>query len=303
MKNRVARVALSFVALLPLACIAVYAQDAKNDHEKAEPPALGIHWAKGEAPARTHTTSPDMTYHGGPILPATTVTAIFWGPTWATSPGDKINGMDLFYQGIGGTSYAGTCNEYTDSSKSQVTSAISYTGHVIDTSTAPSSGNRTSTILAEVCRMVPASQLVPDGYYPVYIDNPRSSNYCAWHSYGSCNGVTVQFGFFYKLDGDAGCDPQSTVAGESQGLAALANVSGHEISETRTDPHANAWFDSNGSENADKCAWTFGTPFLTFINGTEWKIQGNWSNNAYNSSTGYPNSNGQRGCIDGTNYK
>src|SRR5712691_7700840 len=107
----------------------------------------------------------------------------------------------------------------------------------------------------------------------------------------------------FKLDGDAGCDPQSTVAGESQGLAALANVSGHELSETLTDNHLNAWYDSNGSENADKCAWTFGTPFLTFSNGTQWKIQGNWSNNAFNLGIGYPNSSGQKACLDGGNFK
>ena len=297
MKNPVV---LMFMGLFPLACVA-FAQDAKKGHGNAEPPALGIHWAKGEGKPGGG-GSPDMTYHGGPILPSVSVTAIFWGPSWATSPGDEIKGLDSFYQGIGGSSYAGTCNEFKDSSNSPVTSGISYSGHVIDTSNPPNNGNRTGPILAEVCRMIPASQLVSNGYYPVYIDKPRSGGYCAYHSYGSCNGVTVQFGFFYKLDGDPGCDPQSTVAGESQGLAALANVSGHEISETRTDPNANAWFDNSGSENADKCAWTFGTPFLTFTNGTQWKIQGNWSNNAFNSSTGYPNSSGQLGCLDGGNF-
>ncbi len=299
MKNRVA---LMFVCLLPFACIALVAQDTKAGEGQGERPVAGIHWAKGAAPAHSQTTSPNLIYHGGPILPAANVTAIFWGTSWASYTGDKISGMDLFYQGIGGSSYAVTCNEYTDSSQSQVTSAISYHGHVIDSSQAPSNGNRTSRILAEVCKMIPAGQLVSNGYYPVYVDSPRASNYCAWHSAGSCNGVTVQFAFFYKLDGDPGCDPQSPVTTESQGLAALANVSGHELSEGRTDPRLNAWYDSNGSENADKCAWAFGTPYLTFLNGTQWKIQGNWSNNAYNTGSGYPNSNGQRGCIDGGNY-
>jgi hypothetical protein len=90
----------------------------------------------------------------------------------------------------------------------------------------------------------------------------------------------------------------------SQGLAALANVSGHELSEVRTDPRNGGWYDSSGNENADKCAWTFGTPLLSFSNGSQWKIQGNWSNNAYSAvpSYGYANSSGQLGCIDGGNY-
>jgi hypothetical protein len=297
------RVTLLFVSVFPFACLGLFAQ-GKAGPEADEMPAAGIHWAKGAGPNKSQgSSSPNLIYHQGPIMPTADVTAIFWGPSWATSPGDKITGLDSFYQGIGGSSYAGTCNEYTDSSKAQVTSSIAYHGHLIDTSQPPSNGNRTSAILAEVCRMIPGSQLVSNGYYPVYIDRPRNSNYCAWHSDGNCNGVTVQFAFFYKLDGDAGCDPQSSVTSESQGLAALANVSGHELSEARNDPHGNAWFDSSGSENADKCAWTFGTPTLTLSNGTQWKIQGNWSNNAFNTGSGYPNSGGQKGCIDGGNYR
>ncbi len=134
------------------------------------------------------------------------------------------------------------------------------------------------------------------------MDKPRGhANYCAWHSAGSCGGTQVQFAFFFNLDGDPGCDPQSTVSSESQGLAALANVTGHELSEARSDPQLNAWYDSSGAENADKCAWTFGGPYVSLSNGTRWKIQGNWSNYAFDNNLGYPNSSGQNGCVDGTN--
>jgi hypothetical protein len=110
----------------------------------------------------------------------------------------------------------------------------------------------------------------------------------------------VQVAFFFNLDGDAGCDPGDTSGLHSQGLAALSNVSGHELSETRTDPDSpGAWYDRRGSENGDKCAWTFNVPLVTFSNTTQWKIQGEWSNNAYNTGTGYPNSSGQKGCLDG----
>jgi hypothetical protein len=39
---------------------------------------------------------------------------------------------------------------------------------------------------------------------------------------------------------------------------AMVSVIAHEVEETNTDPNLNAWFDSNGAEDADKCAWTFG---------------------------------------------
>ena len=83
--------------------------------------------------------------------------------------------------------------------------------------------------------------------------------------------------------------------GQSAGLAALANVTSHELSETITDPRNGGWYDSSGAENGDKCAWTFnGTE--TFANGSSWKVQGNWSNAANdNGATGYANG----GCING----
>ena len=50
---------------------------------------------------------------------------------------------------------------------------------------------------------------VANGYYPVYTDIPRgNAGYCAWHSWGSVGSTPVQFAFFFKLDGDAGCDPR-----------------------------------------------------------------------------------------------
>src|SRR5439155_17937498 len=192
-------------------------------------------------------------------------------------------------------------DKYYDSS-SPVTPDITYSVPVVDLSNA-SNGSQKSPILSEVCKVIKTPAANGYGYYPVYVDRPRgSAGYCAWHSAGYCEGVPVQFAFFFNLDGDPGCDPQDTSGLHSQGLAALANVSGHEISEARTDPRLNAWYDRSGNENADKCAWSFGTPLLTFSN-SQWKIQGNWSNQAYNAQTGYRNLYGHKGCIDGGNYK
>jgi hypothetical protein len=236
----------------------------------------------------------NMTYHNGAIMPTAATTAIFWGTSWGT-PGDKITGIDSFYTGFGNSRYAETSDEYTGMG-GQVTASTTYSGHVVDTSAASGGGN-TATILAEVAKEITTPD--PSGYYPVYTDLPRgSAGYCAWHSWGTINGTPVQFAFFWKLDGDAGCNPQSTVSG-SEGLAALANVSGHELSEARTDPTGLGWYDSKGAENGDKCAWTFGAPSVTFSNGTTWKIQGEWSNAAYTAGTGYPNSSGQKGCLSG----
>jgi hypothetical protein len=246
-------------------------------------------------------SSANMTYHGGRIMPTATIKAIFWGTSWntASAVGDKVTGVDTFYSGFSGSNYAKTSDEYTDSSGHQVGPSAAYQGHLVDTSVA-SGGNNTSVILNEVAKEITSPDPSGNGYYPVYTDVPRgNANYCAWHSTGTVKGVTVEFAFFFRLDGDPGCDPQDTTTGHSQGLAAVANVSAHELSEARSDPNLNAWYDNQGQENGDKCAWTFNVPSVKFSDGTAWKVQGEWSNQAYNSGTGYANLSGQRGCLDG----
>ena len=273
-------------------------QDLSTLNGRQDPPRLGIHWARGFDPfARVAKgNSPNMTYHGGVIMTSTVSQAIFWGPSW-TNPGDKITGLDSWYSGFSNSNYAKTSDEYTGSN-GQVGPVVTHNGHLVDLSTA-ANGSSTSAIVAEVCKQI--TNPVSNGYYPVYVDVKRGhAGYCAYHTYGSCQGVTVQVAFFFNLDGDAGCDPVDTSGLHSQGLAALANVSGHELSEARTDPdNPGAWYDKRGQENGDKCSWTFNVPLVSFSNGTQWKIQGEWSNNAYTAGTGYPNSSGQKGCLDG----
>ena len=294
---------LGLIAALSVVSIASYAQDARQGHGAPEPPMAGIQWAQGAAkpPAARPSSSPNMVYHGGPVQHGIVVQPIFWGTSWTASD-PEVQAMDTFYSGVGGSSYLGTNTEYTDSTGQHTSTAVTNNGFLIDPSDSSRvNGQNTSPILSEVCSMISNPQ--PNGYYPVYVDHGRGhAQFCAWHSAGTCGSTTVQFAFFFKLDGDAGCDPQDTTTGHSEGVAALGNVSGHELSEQLTDPQLNAWYDSGGSENADKCAWTFGSPYVT-LGSTKWKIQGNWSNNAYNTSTGYPNNSGQLGCLDGGNYK
>jgi len=288
-------------SLLLLICVSATCLFAQTESSTSVSPSiLGVTWARGVnpgiSPARR---SANMTYHGGKIMTTANVQAIFWGTSWGTYSGDKITGIDSYYTGWNNSNYAKTTTEYTGSNGTAGATST-YGGHFIDT-TAASGGANTSAILAEVCKVIPNPDASGNGYYAVYTDLPRgNAGYCAWHSAGSCGGKAVQFAFFWKLDGDAGCDPADKSGLHSQGLAAIANVSGHELAEALTDPASpGAWYDASGNENGDKCAWTFGAPLVTFTNGTQWKIQGEWSNAAYTAGTGYANSSGQKGCLSG----
>ena len=294
---------------LALSCLSISAF-AQGNSDKWEPNNTisqpSVMWARGVNPRDAggpRRGNADMTYHGGQILTTANIQAVFWGTSW-TPTDPKISGIQSFYQGFSGSDYAKTSDEYTGTN-GQVGPTVTFQRYSIDTTSASNiqDGNNTSAVLQAVCRNVSpdASGL---GYYPVYTDQPRGhAGFCAWHAAGTCNGVPVQIGFFFKLDGDAGCDPVDTQTGHPQGLAALADVSAHELSEARTDPAFNGgfggWYDSSGAENGDKCAWTFNVPYVAFTNGTIWKVQGEWSNAAYNAGTGYPNSSGQKGCLDG----
>ena len=260
-------------------------------------PSLATGPASGFVPARHASKAPArrvslLLWHNGPVMHSTTVVPVFWGSSWSNSTftGDKITAMDYFYSHVGNTRYLHTNYEYTDSS-GHVGLAVSKSGDLNDWTGTPPSAPSTSQVLAEISR-VTGGRPISNAYYPVYSTGRRgNAGYCAWHSSGTINGIRVQFGFFFTLDGDPGCDPQAPSNLRSQGASALGNVSGHELSEMLTDPQLNAWYDRQGSENADKCAWTW--QGLVTIGTQQWKIQGNWSNAAANAGTGYANV----GCI------
>src|SRR5712691_4788935 len=71
------------------------------------PPALfaggtnGIVFAHGAHGNPHGNRSPQLVYHGGGVMTTgAAVKSIFWGTSWNASPGDKITGIDSFYNGV-----------------------------------------------------------------------------------------------------------------------------------------------------------------------------------------------------------
>jgi hypothetical protein len=73
----------------------------------------------------------------------------------------------------------------------------------------------------------------------------------------------------------------------------MANLVGHEFEEAVTDPDIRrGWYDTRGQENADLCAWTFGSTYIlpngslanmsigdpSIGNARDYLIQRNWVN-------------------------
>lgn len=295
---------LALLAVLPLslgACLDM--ADDESSIDQAATGENGLHGApehlfhgKGDA-GHGHGGggSPLMTAHGGTVLTSNKTMAIFWGD-W-TNPGDKVTGIDSFFQGWGGSHMAGDSTEYAGTN-GRVTSSSTYLGHVFDTTAAPNKALSTTSAVAEACKIT-NNNPDPNGIYFIYTSTGAGQvNYCAWHSWGTCsNGAQIQVAYMPNVDGLAGCDPGAPASlGHSQGLNAVINVTSHELSEAITDPRGAGWFDSSGNENGDKCAWAF-NGIQTLSNGSQWYLQGEWSNAAYNAGTGSPNLSGQKGCL------
>ena len=113
------------------------------------------------------------------------------------------------------------------------------------------------------------------------------TQYCAWHTYQNLNGGAIKYAFIGNPEQcPNACEPQTTSPNGNPGADGMASVIAHELEESATDPLLNAWYDSQGNENADKCAWTFGSTYLAsngssynmVLNGMEFLIQRNWVN-------------------------
>ncbi|HEY4898562.1 MAG TPA: hypothetical protein VIH79_02460 [Candidatus Nanopelagicaceae bacterium] len=117
--------------------------------------------------------------------------------------------------------------------------------------------------------------IVPAGTTPVYLYIGANSTlltsgfgttYCGWHTYGTTSTLTnVPYIAFQNFTSqyNSACSAQTTSPNGNIALDAMASVMVHEVDEVLTDPYFMAWYDSNGAESADKCAWTFGTTYLT----------------------------------------
>jgi hypothetical protein len=292
------KIALVLALFVP-ACAADTTEEATDSAEEGVTSAPEHEHLQRDAKPEAG-TSTIMAFHGGTVLTSSKTKAIFWGSEWtsASFAGDKITGLDSFFSGWGGSNYAGTCTEYTGSN-GQVTSGSTYLGHVIDATAAPHHALSTSSAVAEACKIT-GNNPDPAALYLIYTSTGAGHvRYCAWHSYGTCsNGAPIQVAYMPNIDGIAGCDPQDHWTSHSQGLAALANVTAHELAETITDPRGVGWWDGSGAENGDKCAWSFVGP-VTLQNGSTWKLQMEWSNAAYSAGTGFPNRSGENGCLQG----
>lgn len=251
---------------------------------------------------------PSAELYSGPgtAVPLLHVLAVFEGKEWLDPnfAKDKISGLDDFFNAYSGSGYAKSLDEYLTPEIGNISIDYEYDGYIIDDQVS-GDGRLPADVAGRVCGLFNNGRLwLTDGqssYVAILSSRKRpAGESCGWHGVAiDCVAGGFLLSFSYNLDDDAECGVHDRATGHSPGLAALANEAARALSDVRTDANFYGWMenDDSGNEVDDKCAWTFSVPYVTFPDGSKWKLQDLWSNKAYEAGTGAPNAWGQRGCV------
>ena len=236
-------------------------------------------------------------YHGGPVMLGTTKAYFIWYGDWSGNTATSI--LTNFANNVGGSPYFNINTTYYDGSSTHVSNSVAYAGAATDSY---SQGSALSDAgVQNVVASAIGSGSVPldaNGVYFVLTSadvNETSgfcTQYCGWHTHATIAGTDIKYSFVGNPDRcPSACEIQTTSPNGNAGADGMASIIAHELEEAVTDPDLNAWYDRRGYENADKCAWTFGTTstaangslYNMVLGGSEYMIQRNW----VNASGGY----------------
>jgi hypothetical protein len=215
----------------------------------------------------------NLTDHGGDILASSHVVEIFWGPTSAFDP-ELRPAMESLLGGMGGSAYLQVAQQYMHGAAISSSRGTS----LVDQSQPPKQALSPNGLAAEVAKLVPTPD--PATIYFVFTSNMPHISYCAYHSQGTANGVTVVVAYVPLQPAGCSIYGRGTDLGLRQydeSVQTSADSAAHEFMESVTDPHLNAWYDKNGAELADKCEYDY-QGIVHLANGSTWQIQSNWSN-------------------------
>jgi Phosphate-induced protein 1 conserved region len=230
-------------------------------------------------------------FHGGPVMTGGANAYYIWYGGWSGNTATSI--LPDFARTIGGSAYFNISTTYTAADGTHVSNSVSLAG---ETSDAYSQGTALSDgqIQAVVATAINAGRLPKDanGVYFVLTSKDVTATsgfctvYCGWHTHASIGGTDIKYAFIGNPERcPSACTNGTAPPNGNVGADGMASIIAHELEEAVTDPDLNAWYDHRGYENADKCAWTFGT---TYSNGTgianvnlggrDYLIQRNWVN-------------------------
>ncbi len=261
-------------------------------------------------------TSTGISFHGGTVIAssATKVVAIYWSsaPIYAGAPASGFNTANgagdesligSFLSSLGGSAYYNINKTYYDAAKTSVPGTVTYSGFWAVGNNPPNAAPTDADMVTLLQNGFSTGKLVydPNTVYAIFtgagvnLGGGFGSQYCAYHTHGTVNGnQTVLYAAMPRnQDYVSGCTSQFASPNTDVAANSEVNTLGHEIEETTTDAMGNAWYDNRGYENADKCAWTWGTTataptggtYNMVLGGKYFLVQQNWINSGSGGCT------------------
>jgi hypothetical protein len=258
------------------------------------------------APSRAPSTDNGIYYHGGPIISAQKVAAIYWsnGTIYAGGPAPGTTGpgsadgslVGFFLSHLGGSPYYNINTTYYDGAGTHVQNSVTYTQYWASNTNVPLPVIPVldAQIQSQIVSGFTSGKLTydPNTLYAVFSDAMVNLGgefgvvYCAYHGAFTWNGNDVKYAAMPHDIDFFDCTALSGSPNNDPAADAEVNTLAHETEETNTDEDLNAWYDNSGNENADKCAWNFGATYTTSngstanmaIGGKNFLVQQNWVN-------------------------
>jgi serine protease len=254
----------------------------------------------------------NLIWHGGNVMqPGNKVYAIFWKPAGQTMSSSYKTLIKQYFQDVAADSGLSTNVYFSDTQYTDSRGHIKYLSHFggafADTQPFPANGcvDSVTTIClsdaqlrAEINRVITVKGWVKSPKNEFFIFTPKNvgscfgggpsscafTAYCAYHgAEGSGSSIMIYANMPYA-GGNANCDEfQHPNGNDADGTI---NVTSHEHNESITDPDVSTgYYDNQGFEDGDKCAWIFGpvsgpggAEYNQTINGHHYFMQEEWSN-------------------------
>jgi len=255
----------------------------------------------------------NLQYWGGPIQQDPQVYVLFWGSWWSSTCANTQNNgsgdesyLYALYNGLATTSdnlspitsqYYGPAGTYpifpTKAGKAFITWNADCTdppASATDAQLAAEASSYASALASEGYTISNNTQIIvvsPSGTNP---GGGFGSSYCAYHNWAqySSSQLLSWTNLPYIPDQGSNCGANDV----QNGYDGWSIVGGHEYAESITDPFVNnqsAWFDNQGYEIGDKCAWT--NLFAQTTSTGTFAMQPEWDNrtSACKPVSTYPN--------------
>jgi hypothetical protein len=240
----------------------------------------GQHSAAAAGPTgQAVSTGHGINYHGGPVMKGTPNVYVIWYGNWngtGSNTGATRTAIEHFLSTIGGSALELVNSTYGDNS-GNVTGAVHFGGSTIVSSSTNLSDSSLQTTVSNALNNGSLPRDSNGVYFVLSSSNINETSgfctqYCGFHTRATLGGVDIKYSFVGNVDRcPSGCEIQSTgpnsPASGVGGIDGMANVISHELEEAISDPDLNAWFDTSGQENADKCNFNFGTTSTCNANG------------------------------------